>query len=302
VEVIPFPVAETPTVVCEDSSFSVREKYGIQNDFFIYPAQFWPHKNHVNLLHALAIIKSKDPSVPNLILTGSDKGNWNYVETKARDLGVDKYVRYLGFVPKDDLDCLYQQAMALVFPTFFGPDNLPPLEAFANGCPVIASNVSGSEEQLGDAIISFNPSKPEELAEAMLRVFHDVSLRTTLRQRGYDRASKLTPSNYVERMCTILDEFEPVRRCWRWDYVHTSETPESVSGHAESTEQLLAHEREQLKLTKEWAEHSEQLFLQEREQHALLKIEISPLRAFAQRVKWLYLIYLRLRRKAQPDA
>lgn len=246
VEVIPFPAPELRQAATKEQITSVRQKYGIQNDYFIYPAQFWPHKNHVNLLHALAIIKSKDPSVPNLILTGSDKGNWNYVEAKARDLGVDKYVRYLGFIPQDDLNCLYQGAMALVFPTFFGPDNLPPLEAFANGCPVIASNVSGSEEQLGDAVIGFNPSKPEELAEAMLRVFHDVSLRNTLRQRGYGRASKLTPSNYVERMCAILDEFEPVRRCWRWDYVHmpetpeAPETPESVPNHANNTVSPMA--------------------------------------------------------------
>jgi glycosyltransferase involved in cell wall biosynthesis len=247
VEIVPFPVAKSPTAASEETEVSVREKYGIQNDYFIYPAQFWPHKNHVNLLHALAIIKSKDPSVPNLILTGSDKGNWNYVEAKARDLGVDKYVRYLGFIPKDDLNCLYQGAMALVFPTFFGPDNLPPLEAFANGCPVIASNISGSEEQLGDAVISFNPSKSEELAEAMLRVFHDVSLRNTLRQRGYGRVSKLTPSNYVERMCSILDEFEPVRRCWRWDYVHTFETPE-IAGIPETPE---IHESPELPETPE---------------------------------------------------
>ncbi len=51
--------------------------------------------------------------------------------------------------------------------TFFGPENLPPLEAFALKCPVIASNVSGSEEQLGDAAILVNPVNPEEIAQAI---------------------------------------------------------------------------------------------------------------------------------------
>ncbi|MFM6269445.1 MAG: glycosyltransferase, partial [Dolichospermum sp.] len=52
---------------------------------------------------------------------------------------------------------LYINAFSLAFMSFFGPDNLPPLEAMALGCPVIASKVSGSEEQLGNNALLVNP-------------------------------------------------------------------------------------------------------------------------------------------------
>ena len=100
----------------------------------------------------------------------------------------------------------------MVFPTFFGPDNLPPLEAFASGCPVIASNVAGSQEHYGDAVVSFNPAKPEELADAMLMVYSNVALRDALRKNGDERAAKLNTSDYVAQVCSTIDEIEPMLR------------------------------------------------------------------------------------------
>lgn len=78
---------------------------------------------------------------------------------------------------------IYIKVPSQWFFQLFGPDNLPPLEAFANGCPVIASRVCGSEDQLGDAVLMVDPTKPEEIAQAMLAVFQDESLRCEL-QKG----------------------------------------------------------------------------------------------------------------------
>ncbi len=219
VSVIPLPHPKLPDEIDEKHVLMAKKKYGIKDDYYIYPAQLWPHKNHVNLLYALAIVKSRSTSAPDLILTGSDKGNRGYIEDQTRKLGVDKYVRYLGFIPQNDLFHLYQGAIAMVFPTFFGPDNLPPLEAFANGCPVIASRVCGSEDQLGDAVLMVDPTKPEEIAQAMLAVFQDESLRCELQKKGYHRAAQCTSSDYIAQVCNLLDEFESVRRCWQWGYV-----------------------------------------------------------------------------------
>ena len=218
VKVIPLPAPKTIEKATEKQLISVREKYHITGEYFIYPAQFWPHKNHVNLLRAIVITKSKNPSSPNIVLTGSDKGNKLFIERISRNLGIDQYVYFLGFVPQSDLYCLYQDAIAMVFPTFFGPDNLPPLEAFASGCPVIASSVSGSQEQYGDAVVSFNPAKPEELADAMLMVHSNAALRDTLRKKGYERAAKLNPSDYVAQVCSTIDEIDPMLRCWEIGY------------------------------------------------------------------------------------
>lgn len=220
VKVIPLPAPVITSHASQVRALETLQKYRVEGDYFLYPAQFWPHKNHINLLHAFAIAKAEYPGLPHLLFTGSDKGNRSYVVEQASALGLDSDVSFLGFIPQQDLDALYQNAVALVFPTFFGPDNLPPLEAFAHGCPVIASIVSGSEEQLGDAVLGVDPSRPDDIALAMLKLTCDEPLRQLLRSKGFSRVEKLTPENYVSQVCTLLDEFEPLRRCWRADYMH----------------------------------------------------------------------------------
>jgi glycosyltransferase involved in cell wall biosynthesis len=99
--------------------------------------------------------------------------------------------------------------------TFFGPDNLPPLEAMALGCPVIASNVSGAKEQLGDAALLVDPKKPEEIAEAIKSLSEDSALRQDLIKRGLIRAYRWTAQDYVKEIFSVIDNFEAIRRCWK---------------------------------------------------------------------------------------
>ena len=219
--VVPFPA---PAFAGEDRRHAIsdiRKKYGIRGDFLIYPAQFWPHKNHVNVLLALALLKRTRGIVIEMVFTGSDKGNAEYVFGKINELGLHDQVHVLGFVPREDLRALYSKALALTFASFFGPDNIPPLEAFALGCPVIASRVSGAEEQLGDAALLFDPADPEELASAILTISQDRELRARMVQKGAEIAKTRTPQAYVEQVCKIFDKFAPIRRCWGHDYKHT---------------------------------------------------------------------------------
>ena len=199
----------------------IREKYGIRGDFLIYPAQFWPHKNHVNILIALALLQKTRGIAIEMVFTGSDKGNAGHVFGKINELGLHDQVHVLGFVPREDLRALYSKALALTFASFFGPDNIPPLEAFALGCPVIASRVCGAEEQLGGAALLFDPTDPEDLVSAILTVSQDPELRARMVQKGAEIAKLRTPQAYVEQVCQLLDKFAPIRRCWGHEYKHT---------------------------------------------------------------------------------
>jgi glycosyltransferase involved in cell wall biosynthesis len=124
--VVPFPAPAFATKNHPNGSFDIRKKYGIRGDFLIYPAQFWPHKNHVNVLIALAILKRERGVTIEMVFTGSDKGNTRYVLEKIEELGLCDQVHMLGFVPREDLKGLYSKALALTFASFFGPDNIPP--------------------------------------------------------------------------------------------------------------------------------------------------------------------------------
>jgi glycosyltransferase involved in cell wall biosynthesis len=219
--VVPFPA---PVFAIEDHRqgiLDIHKKYGIRGDFLIYPAQFWPHKNHVNILIALALLKRNKGMTIEMVFTGSDKGNARYVHEKINELGLHDQVHMLGFVPREDLRAFYSKALALTFASFFGPDNMPPLEAFALGCPVIASRVSGAQEQLGDAALLFEPADPEDLASAIFTLSQDQQMRARMIQKGAEIAKLRTPQSYVDQVCRIIDKFETIRRCWGDDYKHT---------------------------------------------------------------------------------
>ncbi len=192
----------------------VRQKYGIAGDYLFYPAQFWAHKNHVNLLLALELLERRFNKPLNIVLVGADHGNLAHVKATAERLGLAARVHFLGFIPREDLVALYRQAFALSYVTFFGPENLPPLEAFALGCPVIASDVSGAREQLGDAVLFVDPTSPEQIAEAVMQLVNENGLREKLINAGKKIAQARTPQGFVENALAFLDRFEAVRRCW----------------------------------------------------------------------------------------
>ncbi|MCS4054125.1 glycosyltransferase family 4 protein [Salinibacter ruber] len=205
----PFP---TPSFALEaDSVKSVP--LDLPDRFLFYPAQFWPHKNHVLILDALAELRARGRELP-VVFTGSDKGNQAYVERVARKKGVDDLVIFAGFVSRRALTYLYQHALALVFVTFLGPDNLPPLEAFALGCPVIASDIPGADEQLGDAALRIDPTSGPALADGIERLAERPEERERLIEKGGRRAEEWGPTDYVSRMMKLFSEAEPYRRCW----------------------------------------------------------------------------------------
>ena len=216
--VLPFPtpqrainiaLARTDAAALQD----VRAKYGIKHEFLFYPAQFWPHKNHVNLLHALRLLRGRGREI-SLVLTGSDQGNRGHVEAVARELGVADLVHFCGFVPYEDILSFYLHARALAYVSFFGPENLPPLEAMALGCPVILSNIAGVSALHGDGPILVDPQKPASIADGIEFVLDNPEEIHERVKMAKEAALRNNCDYYLECLQRILDEFEPVRRCW----------------------------------------------------------------------------------------
>jgi glycosyltransferase involved in cell wall biosynthesis len=214
IAILPHP---TPGFALRAAGETITQKLpsNIPENYIFYPAQFWPHKNHVNLLKALRLLVESNPDAPMLVLAGSDKVNRAFVESCAADFGVGHKVVFLGFVPTEDLIGLYRNARALIYPSFSGPENLPPLEAIALGCPAIVSNYRGAEEQLGDSAVLFDPANPAAIAEAIARVLADELLRAQLVDRGRRRAASWTGREFVRGIFKIFDAFEAQRCCWK---------------------------------------------------------------------------------------
>ena len=116
IRVLPFPAPSFSRM--SSNGEGVFNKYNISQPYLFYPAQFWPHKNHVCLLHTLKLLEERDALIFSLVLTGTDKGNLNYVKKVAKDIGISSRVHFLGFVPQEDLTALYKNAFAMIFASF----------------------------------------------------------------------------------------------------------------------------------------------------------------------------------------
>ena len=208
----------TPTFALEGKPHPDPEGFlsrsGIDRDFLLYPAQLWPHKNHVLLLLMLNIMRKDHGENLQLVLTGSNRGNFPFLTHKIAQLGLQKQVVLAGFVSQPDLVALYQKAVALVYPSFFGPENFPPMEAFALGCPVIAAQIPGAKEQMGDAAILLDPTNPELWSQAVMLLRQDAGLRQSLITKGKKRAFAFTPDDCAREMLNLFDEFALYRRTW----------------------------------------------------------------------------------------
>lgn len=153
---------KAPSYIYNFNEVDVIKKYNLPYEFFFYPAQFWEHKNHKIIIEAVKILKEKGKII-YFVFAGSKKNGYNKVIEQINIYGLQKQFFILGYVTNDDLVSLYKRAKALVFPSFFGPTNIPPLEALALGCPVIVSDIYAHREQLGNNAIYFNPNESKEL-------------------------------------------------------------------------------------------------------------------------------------------
>jgi glycosyltransferase involved in cell wall biosynthesis len=214
IKILPHPTPRFALDAANGDGAEILNKYGVPKGYLFYPAQFWSHKNHAGLLLAAQLLRDEHNLVFPLVFVGSDRGNYKHIRELTDSLNLSAQVHFLGFVPQQDLISLYRQAFALTYVTFFGPENLPPLEAFALGCPVIASYVQGAEEQLGDAAVLVDPKDPNEIALAVKALHNDLTRRQMLIQRGLNRARRFTGEDFVNGILSILDDFEGVRRCW----------------------------------------------------------------------------------------
>lgn len=184
-------------VECEEEIIDTPEKY------VFYPAQFWQHKNHINLVKAISLLTEDIPDI-HLILVGSEKNNMRKIKQYICDHGLNNNITIKGFVSDGNLAYLYKHATGMIMPSYFGPTNIPPLEAMALGCPVAVSDKYAMPEQVGDAGLLFDPNVPEEIAECIRKIWLDEDIRQEMIGKGYQRIAGWTQESFSRRFQKII--------------------------------------------------------------------------------------------------
>jgi len=211
VKVLPFlPACYLMPEISQEERHRVRKALQLPERYLFYPAQFWPHKNHERIVQAMALLKDRGMRV-EIVFCGSHEGKVRYrafrqVMTLATRAGIQNSIHYKGYVSDQDMSGLYAESAGLVMPTFFGPTNIPVLEAWALGCPVLTSDIRGIREQVQDAAILVDPRSVESMADGMSKLWTDEGLGKQLASRGFAQLATYTPEDYRQRLIEIFEE------------------------------------------------------------------------------------------------
>lgn len=199
-EILPFVA---PKYLLEKQNVNICEIFKLPERFIFYPAQFWEHKNHENLLRALKLSKDRGVEI-NLVLVGSKKNNYLKVIELIDTLQINKYIYILGYVSNEEMAALYKNAVAMVFPSLIGPTNIPPVEAMMMGCPLVCSNAYGMPEQVGDAALLFDPRDPTDIAEKIESIWSNAKIRETLIDNGLKKIAQYSQIEFNKKLENII--------------------------------------------------------------------------------------------------
>ena len=182
--------------------------------YVIYPAKFWPHKNHCYILEALALLRDINNVQISAIFVGNHSGTEDDLSrirefVKMRDL--DSQVAIFADFSWEQLKSCYENSLALVMPTYFGPTNIPVLEAFQLGVPVIYSDLPGFQEEYGNACIYVDLSDPNSLRSALLRLYKETGQSCAGVNSGHNFLSK-SRANAAGVYTSIIYEFSSINR------------------------------------------------------------------------------------------
>jgi glycosyltransferase involved in cell wall biosynthesis len=207
------PLPLSPDLRNTMGSDEVLKKFGLTPaSYLLYPAQFWPHKNHITVLDALKRLLDDGEDL-RVVFTGRDKGNQVHVaQYAAAHLPPDRVI-FAGFVTVEELVGLYKNAFAMIFASLLGPDNLPPIEAMSFGCPVVCARYDGALQQLSGGALLFDALDSTEAA-AKVKSLRDLEARELLVREGHLVADKFSTRSYGMTILRALDGFASIRKLW----------------------------------------------------------------------------------------
>ena len=171
---------------------SVQQQFRLPDEFAFYPAQTWPHKNHLALVNAIAVARDRYGIKVPLVLAGRQGSSFASIHRRIDQLGLADHVHSLGFVSARQLQALYKLCKIVVIPSKFEAASFPLWEAFLAGAPAACSNVTSLPRQANGAALVFGADDVDSMAQCICRLWTDDRLRQELAEKGAAVVSQFT--------------------------------------------------------------------------------------------------------------
>jgi len=192
----------------DDIFRSFTKQAGAKNQprFILAVSEVLEHKNFDRLVEAFIHLSKSQNEDLRLVIAGriSSEKLHRALEKRLASEGMSHRVKFLGFVPREELTVLYHQATLLIFPSLGETFGLPLIEAMASGLPVATSNLSAMPEICQDAARYFEPLDVAGISHTMDQLLNNQSLRKTLTQLGMKRSEEFSWSKSADKLLSIM--------------------------------------------------------------------------------------------------
>ena len=179
----------------------IRERFQLSGRTVLFVGNIKPHKNVERVISAFAKVRENlEFGDLNLVVVGDDITRYPSLRRAVERHQVRANVRFFGFVPETTLVALYRAADVFVFPSLYEGFGLPPLEAMANGTPVVTSSISSLPEVVGNAALTVDPYNVDEIALAIQRILSDSECSARLIAAGLERVQHFSWKNAAKQL------------------------------------------------------------------------------------------------------
>lgn len=204
IEVAPCAAPEGMTRVTDPEALDAcREKYGLPRQFVLFVGNFNPRKNLERLIRAFDRMKAAT-GLPHALVIAGEQG-WKFDRAAAlRGVEHAAQVRFIGFVPDEDMPSLYTLAEAFAFPTLYEGFGIPVIEAQRCGAPVLTAGASCMPEIGGDGAVYVDPYSEADIADGLARILTDEALRERLVAAGYANADRYSWEASAKKLGEII--------------------------------------------------------------------------------------------------
>jgi glycosyltransferase involved in cell wall biosynthesis len=183
---------------------AVRDRFSQGQPYFHSVGAIQPRKNLVRLITAFDKFKEASGAPHKLLIVG--RKAWNF-EKVIHSYGSSPYkddIVFTGFVSDAELNLIYAASHGLCYVPYFEGFGLPIMEAMACEVPVITGNITSMPEVAGEAALLVDPYDPQEIADAMLRLYHEPDLPSQLVDKGRARKALFSWDRSAERVWNVL--------------------------------------------------------------------------------------------------